>query len=67
MWLRVFTWFKLFDITAFYTKLLYETFKEMLHFMILYIWIIMLFANVLFILNKKREFEFGDRIYSEKF
>ena len=66
MWVRLFFWMRLFKSTAFYARLLADTFKDVLPFMVLYFMVITLFANVFFILQEKRAFEGGERLYESK-
>ena len=66
MWVRLFFWLRLFDNTAFFIRLLEETFLDVSYFLILLLIIVTLYANVLFILNEKREFEGGERLYEHK-
>ena len=66
MWCRLFFWLRLFDKTAFFIRLLQETFTDILSFIVLYLTIITLYANVLFILNEKREYEGGNRLFEQR-
>ena len=54
----------MFAPTAFYTRLIMETFNDIVHYMIIYLLVITAFANVLYILNGQRE---GDeRLFTDK-
>ena len=66
MWYRLFFWFGLFTVTAFYVDLLMQTFHDIFAFMLLYVLIVSAFANVLFILNEKKRQEDGESLYEDK-
>jgi len=51
MWFRLIKWMRLFDATAFYTRLLGETLSDILSFLILFGLVLGLFSNVLYIFN----------------
>jgi len=51
MWFKLFTWMRIYDPTAFFLRLLTETFVDVKDFFIMFLVIITAFANVMFILN----------------
>ena len=51
MWFRLIKWMRLFDATAFYTRLLTETLSDIVTFLLLFIFVMGLFSNVLYIFN----------------
>ena len=55
MWIKVFYWMRLFTSTSFYVKLIRETLYDIRYFIILFIIILMTFANALFISNQGRD------------
>ena len=55
MWVRVFYWYRLFTGTSFYMRLLVDTIYDLRFFLIILITFIMMFANVMLILNGTRE------------
>ena len=54
MWYRLIRWMRLFDDTAFYTKILSETLSDSLTFLILFFLVMGLFANLTYIFNIER-------------
>ena len=51
LWLRAFYWMRVFEMPAFYILLIKETLIDILPFMLLITMILMLFTNVLYVLN----------------
>ena len=51
IWFKLFTWMRIYDPTAFFMRLLAETFKDIFDFFIMFLVIISAFANVFYILN----------------
>ena len=54
LWWKLIYWFRLFESTSFYIKLIIETIKGIGYFTIIFIVILMAFSNAIFILNKNR-------------
>ena len=55
MYVKVFYWMRLFTNTSFYVKLIRETLYDIRYFVILFIVVIMMFANALLISNQSRD------------
>ena len=47
-------WFRLFTPTAFYIKLIFETIKNAIFFLLIFVAVVVAFANAIYILNKNR-------------
>ena len=63
MWFKLFTWMRIYDSTAFFMRLLSETFQDVQDFFIMFLVIITAFANVLYILNKQSMYNNEDALY----
>lgn len=65
MWFKVFYWMRLFDSTSFYVKLIRETVYDIRYFLILFIVILLTFANALLVANHGRgdEEEIVDSVF----
>ena len=64
MWFKLFKWVRLSSELSTYTKLLQETFTGVFYFMILFIMVISMFANMMFILNETRIYTSTDPLFS---
>ena len=53
MWFKAFTWMRIYDPTAFFLRLLSETFEDVKNFFFMFIVIITAFANIIYIFNKQ--------------
>ena len=51
MWFRLIKWMRLFDATAFYSRLLTQTLSDIVNFLLLFLLVLGLFSNVLYIFN----------------
>lgn len=49
MWIQVFYWLRLFDNTSFYYRLVRETIVDLGYFLIIFITVVLTFANILWI------------------
>ena len=65
MWLKVFYWMRLFTPTSFYVLLIRNTLYDIRYFLILYLAVIMMFANAILVANHERTGE--DGLYGEYF
>ena len=54
LWGKLIYWFRLFTPTAFYIKLIIETLKNVGWFLLIYVAVLLAFANAIYILNKNR-------------
>ena len=63
MWFRLFTWVRLFSELSAYMNLLKETFSSVIYFMILFIMVICMFANMMYILNNTRMYTDTDPLF----
>ena len=54
MWFKLLYWFRLFDVTSLYIRLLVETIIDISYFMIILVAIICGFANCVYIINLNR-------------
>ena len=54
MWMNLIYWFRLFESTSFYIKLIFKTIEDIALFTIIFIFILMGFANGLYVLNTRR-------------
>ena len=61
MWLKSFYWLSLQDEPSFYVRLLKDTLKEIVSFLILFLLILMTFGNAVMILNEGRK----DPLYTD--
>ena len=57
MWIKFFYWLRLFTETSFYVRLIKDTILDIGYFFILYVLILITFANALLILNQRRDGE----------
>lgn len=53
-WFKVFYWLRLFDATSFYVKLITETLSDIVNFLVLFIVILLTFANALVVADHGR-------------
>ena len=51
MWFKFFTWLRIYGATAFYMRLLSETFEDVRAFFLMFLVIVTAFANIMYILN----------------
>ena len=63
IWFKAFYWMKLFDFTSFYIRLIVETLKDVLSFLILFLVILMTFGNAILIMDIGR----GDEKYTKNY
>ena len=63
MWLKAFYWMRIFTPTSFYVRLIVETLYDIRYFLILFVFILMTFANALLILSETRD----DPLYTNYF
>jgi len=54
MWMKLFQWFRLFDSTSFYMRLIQETLWSIRYFFLIYVVTNLMFANATYILNHTR-------------
>lgn len=54
MWFKAFYWLRIFSGTSFYVRLIRDTLYDIRYFMILFILILLTFANAIMILNEGR-------------
>ena len=54
MWFKFFTWLRIYGATAFYMRLLSETFEDVRAFFLMFLVIVTAFANIMYILNSQR-------------
>ena len=62
MWFKIYDWMRLFPKMAFYCDLIYETIREMKHFLLIFVLCMLMFGSSFFVLNIKRNE--GDDIMS---
>ena len=55
MWLKVFYWFRLFNATSFYIRLITETIYDISTFLIILVAFLFMFANCIYVLNLYRK------------
>jgi hypothetical protein len=55
LWWKMIYWFRLFASTSFYIKLIAETIKGVVYFMIIFVFILCAFANCIYILDRNRD------------
>ena len=65
MWIKVFYWLSLHEETAFYKRLLGETFQGIAWFFLIFFLSLCLFANAIYILDANREYE--ERLFENRF
>ena len=65
MWFKAFYWLRLFAGTSFYVRLIRDTLYDIRYFLILFILILITFANALLILNEGRAA--NDTVYRDYF
>ena len=63
MWFKFFTWLRIYAATAFYMRLLSETFEDVRAFFIMFLVIVTAFANIMYILNSQRVHEDEQELY----
>ena len=61
MWFKSFYWLRLFGPTTQFVRLIKDTFMDIQFFLILFVMILSLFGNVVYILSKDR----SDPLYSD--
>ena len=66
-WFKVFYWLRLFDATSFYVKLITETLSDIVNFLVLFIVILLTFANALVVADHGREKEIVGAAFGAKF
>jgi hypothetical protein len=54
LWYKLIYWFRLFESTSFYIKLIVETIKGIQYFFVIFVAFLLAFSNAIFILNKNR-------------
>jgi len=54
LWYKLIYWFRLFESTSFYIKLIVETIKSIEYFIIIFVVFLLAFSNAIFILNTNR-------------
>ena len=54
LWWKLIYWFRLFESTSFYIRLIIDTIKGITNFMIILFVILACFANAIYILNMRR-------------
>ena len=64
MWIKAFYWLRLFSETSFYVRLIRDTILDIKYFFILYVLILITFANALLILNQRRSGEIYQNFFS---
>ena len=68
MWFQFIYWFRLFDRTTLYVRLITQTMRDMKWFFFIFILVTMCFANAIYILNASRMQDlFGTELYDETF
>lgn len=65
MYYKLFMWMRIYGPTAFYMRLISETFSDVVSFFFMFIVLIFAFANILFILNSQREHDAEQSLYDE--
>lgn len=65
MWWKLIYWFKLFTPTSFYIRLVIQTIWGIRYFFIIFIFILMMFANSIFILDRNRSS--NDKLFTAAF
>ena len=55
MYWKAFSWFRLFDSTSFYIRLVVETLRGIKFFLLIFIFFQMMFANAIYILDENRD------------
>lgn len=63
LWFKAFYWMRLFTETSFYVRLIKDTIYDLRYFLILFIFILITFANALLVLNQQRT----DMLYKDFF
>ena len=65
MWFKFFTWLRIYGPTAFYMRLLSETFDDVKSFFVMFLVIITAFANIMYILNSQRVHDDEGELYAD--
>ena len=66
MWIQFIYWFRLFETTTLYIRLIYQTIEDILAFLLIFVLVILTFSNLLYVLNTNRQQgEFGDALYPQ--
>ena len=65
MWFKFFTWLRIYGPTAFYMRLLSETFDDVKDFFVMFLVIITAFANIMYILNSQRVHDDEGELYAD--
>ena len=68
MWFQFIYWFRLFDRTTLYVRLIVQTMYDMKWFFFIFVLVTMCFANAIYILNASRvQDSFGTELFDETF
>jgi len=68
MWFQFIYWFRLFEFSTLYVRLITQTLKDMKWFFLIFVMVTMCFANTIYILNLNRMQESnGEELYDETF
>ena len=67
VWIKAYYWMRLFDSTSFYVRLIRETIHDIGNFMILFVFILLTFANVLLVLSEGRSEPLYQNYFGDKF
>ena len=68
MWFQFIYWFRLFDRTTLYVRLIIQTIYDMKWFFFIFVLVTMCFANAIYILNASRmQDSFGTELFDETF
>ena len=54
MWVNFIYWLRVFTSTIIYIRLVIQTVKEMIYFLLIFFLIVTMFGNVIYILNSNR-------------
>ena len=55
LWMKMFDWLRMFDLTSRFVSLIISTIIEILPFMLLFIFILFMFGSAMFLLNSKED------------